>query len=87
MFDRLRMRTAGHAGSQNLTYPLRSSIVRYCLNLVVLWLLFYVNVLPLPESMLPYAIGGIIVAPAMVMLIESLVLSGSNTRWSTETED
>lgn len=54
---------------------------------VVLWLLFYVNVLPLPESMLPYAIGGIIVAPAMVMLIESLVLSGSNTRWSTEAED
>lgn len=45
----------------------------------VLWCLFYCDLLPLPASMLPYTIGGIVVAPAMVMLIESFVLSGRDT--------
>lgn len=49
---------------------------------VGLWVLFYRNILALPDSMLPYTIGGIVVAPAMVMLIESFVLSGRDTPWS-----
>jgi hypothetical protein len=49
---------------------------------VALWFLFYADILALPESMFPYTIGGIVVAPAMVMLIESFVLSGRDTPWS-----
>jgi len=40
-----------------------------------LWFLFYSGVLALPDSMSPYTIGGVLVAPAMVILVESFVLS------------
>ena len=53
---------------------------------VALWFLFYRNILALPASMLPYTIGGIVIAPPMVMLIESLVLSGRDTPWSRASE-
>jgi uncharacterized membrane protein len=46
-----------------------------------LWFLFYRSILVLPDSMLPYTIGGILLAPAMAMLIESFVLSGA-APWS-----
>lgn len=42
---------------------------------LALWLSFYRDLLSLPDSMFPYTIGGIVVAPAMVILIELWVFA------------